>query len=751
MPDKDKLLSAIDAAEEGAYGSDSSGVLSSDREYSIRLYMGENTHPAPTGRSQVVDRSVFETIQWILPSLCRIFANGSDLVSVPPIGPDDEESAKQEAEYLNWVMTQQNPWFETFLIWATDAMMTRNSYAMAYADKQRITEVERYERQTEEGLALLLEDKGVEIVEARSYPSEAPPQPALNPDGSPAVDEMGQPVMLPPENLYDIELRRVREKNKICVRVLPPERCKVSQFTPSYRLRDCDYFEYWDFKTISDLRAEGFEIEDDIASDDTDTQEDSARDIYNENRQDDITHDPAMRRVKVRMVWIKHDYDEDGIAELQYVVRVGREILYREEVSTIPVACMVPSPLPHRHMGISITDMVEDIQLIKTTILRQGLDNLYLANNPQKVINRHMVNLDDVLISVPGGVIRTDDVNAVRYEVAPFVFNHAMEGLEYMDQIRENRTGTNRYFTGLDQNAINKTARGIEKLTTMAAQRVEQIARIMGSGVEDLARIVHELILKSGHKDEVVKIRGNWVQVDPAAWRKRTDFKIAVGFAAGDKDSLVARLQMISMSQFQALQMGLPIVKPENIYSTMLELAKASDFATPERFWSDPNLEQPQPQPPDPDMMKLQADSTAKQAELELQQESKGADIQLREQEMSQKFAMEKYKTDKQAETQIILAQINRESGLEMESHKSALGKEKFDKVKVENLDKLDKAVDSMESLAESSAQQSAVMADVMQKMAEVMQSMSEAMTAEKRVIRDKSGKVVGVKAVNGE
>src|SRR5687767_12250068 len=132
MPDLDKLLAAIDAAEENAYGSDTDGGLASDRALAIDLYLGANVDPAPTGRSQVTDRAVFETIQWIKPSLCRIYANGSDLVSIPPIGPEDEEAAKQEGEYINHVIQEQNPWFELFDTWSTDALLTRNAYFFAY-------------------------------------------------------------------------------------------------------------------------------------------------------------------------------------------------------------------------------------------------------------------------------------------------------------------------------------------------------------------------------------------------------------------------------------------------------------------------------------------------------------------------------------------------------------------------------------------------------------------------------------------
>src|SRR6185436_21160810 len=103
-------------------------------------------------------------------------------------------------------------------------------------------------------------------------------------------------------------------------------------------------------------------------------------------------------------------------------------------------------------------------------------------------------------------------------------------------------TGTNRYFTGIDQNALNKTATGIQQLSTMAAQRVEQIARHFANGIEELFAILHELVLKGGHKQDVVKLAGQWVPVDPTTWRSRKDFRISVGFAAGNKDAMVSRL-----------------------------------------------------------------------------------------------------------------------------------------------------------------------------------------------------------------
>jgi len=285
VQDNDRLISAIDAAEQDSYGADSDSQLASDRAYSIGLYLGKNYDPVPEGRSAVIDRSVFETIEWIKPSLCRIFAGGDDVVELPPIGPDDEQAAKQEGEYLNWVVTQKNPWFEIFLTWCQDALLTKNAYAMAYHDTYSESSVERYQRQTADGLAMLLSDKDVQVIGQKEYPDpEYQSQPAIDPmTGQPAIDpKIGQPVMQPPPMLYDVELRRSAEKGRICIKVLAPERCKISERTPSWRLEECDYFEYWEMKTLSDLRSEGFDVADDIStSDDPETMEDTERDVYN--------------------------------------------------------------------------------------------------------------------------------------------------------------------------------------------------------------------------------------------------------------------------------------------------------------------------------------------------------------------------------------------------------------------------------------------------------------------------------------
>jgi hypothetical protein len=213
--------------------------------------MGRDVDPAPEGQSSVVDRSVFETIQWILPSLCRIFANGDDVVALTPENAADVEQAKQETSYLNWLVTNKHPWFQLFLEWATDALLTKNAYFLVYRDMSRQVEIEHYEGQTREGLSLLLQDPQVQLIDSKSYPAiDLPPEPVIDPQtGQPAVQivmgpqgPMPQPMMQP-AMLYDVSIRRVGDQKDLCIRVLPPERVKIDQRSYSWRIDEsCNYF-----------------------------------------------------------------------------------------------------------------------------------------------------------------------------------------------------------------------------------------------------------------------------------------------------------------------------------------------------------------------------------------------------------------------------------------------------------------------------------------------------------------------------
>jgi len=661
MPDTKALLSAINKAEAAAYGSDNNGELSQIRARSIEDYLGEPYGDEVEGQSQVVSRDTFDTIESIKPSLARIFTGGERVCKFDPIGPEDEEQAEQESDYINHVIQEKNDWFRIFYDWSADALLTKNAYCMAYFDKSVEVESEKYFGLTDDEFAMLMQDGELEIVGYSTYPDPMGQQPGL----PFAMDAMAQAVAsMQAPMLHDVEVKRTRHKGQVKLCVLPPERCKVDENTPSFSVKGANYFEYWDHKTLSEIKEMGLQVDAEVlkgGEEGRDTPEDEARDNLGESR-DDGASDQTMARHKVRMVWIRHDYNEDGIAELLFCIVVGSQVLHQEECNGIPVASIVPTPLPHRHIGLSIRDAVTDLQRINTVLWRQALNNMYLANNGRYGIS-DKVNLDDMLVSRAGGIVRVNGVPS--QEIFPFqhpfIANHAITMMDYVSQMRENRTGTNRYFTGSDQNALNKTASGIAQLTSAASQRVEMIARVIAEGVKELFQIVHELTIKHADvsRQEKVRIRGQWIPIDPSQWRKRSDLKISVGLGTGNKEVMGQNLANILRAQEGALQLG--IAEPKHVHYTLTEMTKNYGFPNPEAFWKDPG-DQPVPQQPDPKMAAVQqkaaADQAKLQADMQLEQMRAMLDerLEIARQEREQDF--QRWKAMLDAQTKAVVAQI---------------------------------------------------------------------------------------------
>ncbi len=752
MPDVDKLLGAINDFEAQSYCSDNDETLSRERAFAIDLYLGRNTNPAPDGRSQVVDRAVYEVVNEIKPSLARIFANGDNVVELPPVGPEDEETSKQESDYINYQILQKNNWFEIFDTASMDALLTKSAYLYPYVEKRRQVEIERYERQTPESLALIMQDQP-EIVGQKEYPDPdyvaPPPQEAVDP-------MTGQPVLMPPPQppmLYDVEIRRTKVEPAYCIEVLPPERVKVAKTTKTVQVsRSCPYFEYYDFPTISELRQDGYDVDDDIGRGDgtDDTPEDTARNQYNELDDDeDHPNDPSMRKVKCRYVWVRYDYDEDGIAELQFCVIAGKQLLHREEVNRIPIGVLCPDPLPHRHPGLCPADTTADLQQIGTVMLRQGIDNLQLSNNPQKFGDPSKVNLDDALISRPGNFLRTRNGAIFGQDFGvlqvPDIFPSVMNGLQYLDHIRQKRTGVSSNFQGLDANQLSQLQPGtVNQISSMAAQRVEHIARHFANGITEMASILHELILKSGHKKDVVKLRNTWVAVDPTTWKHKRDFKISVGFAAGNKDAQIARLMGIGAMQKEALMGQLPICTPQNAYETAIELTKANGFSSPERFWTQPE-KMPPPPPPTPDPTVMAAEQMKSQTTLQ----TKDAELRTERDVTQAKLETEQQLAILEAQTKLQIAQMSAQTSLltQEKSAETSLRVKSMDAAK--SPDELTgarvRAQESDRKAAEMEQQLRAAQQNLAETQAQVGQAL-EFLTKTKRVIRrGKGGKAEGV------
>jgi hypothetical protein len=454
-----------------------------------------------------------------------------------------------------------------------------------------------------------------------------------------------------------------------------------------------------------------------------------------------------MKRYRVRMIWIKFDDNKDGLAELSTAcASVGTSCSKEQPHASLSPRWWLYRPLTGMSRSPLLTSSTTSSASRPRSCVRAW--TIFISRTIPRTFVTGKINLDDALVSRPGGIVRGEDGAIFGQDIAPlvtpFVFPQAMEGLEYMDQVRENRTGTNRYFTGIDQNAMNKTATGIQQLSTMAASVLSRSLASWRAVLRTCSRSFTSSSLKRT-QGEVVKLNNNWVEIDPAQWKKRTDFKISVGYAAGNKDALMQKLMMLSTQQMQAMQLGLPVVNPKNIYETNIELTKAADFSAPNRFWTDPATVPP-PQPPQPDVTVMAAEQIRQQTQvkttqLETEQRERDSirDAQLKQMEIETGAQVKLGLAHIQSEHQAQLDERKTQSGFQLEAMRAELNPKTKEVATKDGEAKQNASF--VQQFMQSQEQQTRQIAQMMQQFIETLQKMN----GPKKVIRGKDGRVDSV------
>ena len=681
---QEEIVAKIQHEENIAYGINDS-ALSEERAEAIQYYLGEPFGNEVEGRSQVVSYDTQDTIESALPQLLKVFVSGDEVVRFEPKGPEDQEAADQETDYINHIVMEKNNGFEVFYVWFKDALLSKNGYVKVYYEEEEDYDEESYEGLTEAQLNLLVSDENVEILEHESYPDPSvqpmpmtPPMVTEGPDVQPLdggleIDMQTQQAFMQPM-LHDVKIKVKEISGKIKVKNVAPENIMVSVDAYGTCLNSARFVQHRELMSPAEI-AETFDIsEDEIDSIMADTQdafelESNARDIYSEQYD---------RAVDTSEILVKDTYLKINDERKRYVV-IGNQIIYEEECEYVPFACITPMLMPHRHIGRSYADLTKDIQLVKSTLIRGQLDNMYLSNNGRYAISDR-VNLDDMLTSRPGGIVRVQGepgTSIMPLQHAPFP-PISFQMVEYMDSMKEKRTGVTAYNQGLDSNSLNKTATGVAQIMSAAQQRLELVARTFAeTGVKDLFLLVHRLVRQNLTKPDIVRIRNKWVEIDPRTWKHRKDLSISVGLGSGNKDQQLMHLNTILQMQREALQVGL--TDPSKIYNALAKLTQNAGFKNPDEFWTDPSnnpMPQQQPNPQDQliqgqlaiEQQKAQGDMAIAQAKAQanLQQEQLRSqnDVIIEREKIAAQAELERFKAQLRAETDLAIAQIKAQAGL---------------------------------------------------------------------------------------
>lgn len=614
MPKMDeRTLAAILAAEKAdALSADQAAKLSEDREKAMDAYNGIlDDMPSQPDRSKAVSSDVADTVEGLMPSLMEIFCGGDEVVKFSPVGPDDEEAAQQESDYINHVMMQQNEGFIVIYSFAKDALLSKNGIVKIHWEVTEDEERETYLNQPDDVFALLAADETVEIVEHTERPEETP---GYGPT-------------------HDVTVAKKRKVGRCRIDPVPPEEFGVSRRAKLGQPLDYSFHQVQ--RTEAQLIAMGFDedqIKDLPDSPPNQNTEDAARDTVEDDKSQASNVNKANRLITVTEHYAMLDYEGDGKARLYKATTAGTEngqVLKRdgkpdiEPVDFDPFAAMTPFIVTHRFFGKSIADLVIDIMRIKTALMRGMLDNVYLANNQRTEISEDHATentIDDLLTNRPGGIVRTKKPGGLtpipNQSLGEFVF----PALEYMDQVREWRSGVVRQGMGIDADALqNQSATAVAKVYNAAQAKMKLIARIMAeTGFRQLFWKVHATVRKNETSAPTRRLRGKWVTVNPRQWKRRDDLTISVGLGSGGKSEQLMFWGQVLGMQKEAIQLpGQTIVKPKNIYNSLQKFMEAGGERGIEPYFTDPETEPPGEPPPDPKMVEAEGKLKIKEAEVQ--------------------------------------------------------------------------------------------------------------------------------------
>lgn len=680
--DNRQLLAIIKGHRANALGANE-GALAAERADAMDRYHGRPYGTEEEGRSAVVSHDLKELVGWAMPAIMRVFTQSGNIGEFEPENAQDEDLAQQQSDVINKIVMEKCDGFLVLYDACKDALILKNGYTKQWWEETEKVDYEEYSGLTIDELTRLMmslegEGAAVEVTEQESSTvvMEAPEGP--------------QPL-----EVFSVCLRITRKEKRVRVMAVPPEEIRVSRKCRG-PLSESPFVEHVTRKFRSDLIEMGMPraFVDSLPAypgDDNDTEKVARDSTDDESDALEISDsDRSMDEIEYCEAYLRVDWDKDGVAELRKVITVADRIPpgkeWNEQIDEVPITGGVPDRVPHRHVGESLNDMIEDLAEIKTSLMRQALDNLYATNNSQWLVNER-VNIKDFLTSLPGGVKRVKGIDPVSGSAEPVmatpVLNQILPAIDYIDRVKMGRTGINESSTGMDPDTLKQSTKGafLENMNR-ASQKVEMITRLLAETlVKPMLLQVHNLLIKHQDKPMVMKLRGKYVPVNPQEWRERSDLTIKVGLGTGNSEEKQQKLMLAAQVQEKAAALGL--VGPQEGYNLATELFEALGFDMPEKYLISPDPQNPKWQEVQQQMQgkkdplvqaeEVKGQATLQKAQMDQQGAEKQAmiDAELAREKLQMEMAFKEREAQIKAETEKEIAIINARVEVEKEQLKA--------------------------------------------------------------------------------
>ena len=590
--------------------------VGADRAESTEYYLGTEPSSTSSVQSEFVSTDVRESVLFMLPSIMRTFFGTKKIVEFVPKGPEDIPLAEQQTDYINYIIQQKNPGFKVLYEVFKDALVRKTGFVKVFWDDSVMASTHEYTDLDPQSYQALILDKNVEVLKEKATKESIT---TIDPV---TEEEITQEI----PTSYDLTIRRLMPKDQVCIEAIPPEEVLISRHARD--LETSSYVAHRMIKSVSDLVAMGYDQEEMMqyagyggsAIDPQSYEEQEARNPYDNMVYPDRA-DPGGKDVLYIEHYLFFDFDNDGIDERVRVCTVGDglHVLMVEQWDDLPICMFCPDPEPHTAIGSCPADYLKPIQAAKSQIMRDTLDSLGHSIFPRMGIVEGQVNIDDVLNTDIGQPIRMRAPGMVQPFAVPFVGKEAFPVLGYLDEQKENRTGVSKASAGLNADALQSTTKAAVSATMSGAQgRVELICRHFAEGgLKTMFKTVNNLVIKHQNAQDVFRLNGKFVPVDPRYWDNDKDIVVNVAISKSSDEEKFQVLTSLAGKQEQimtTLGPNNPLVNLQQYANTLTRMIEMAGFQDAQSFI---NTEVPPLPPTPPEAQKPSAEEILATAEAQ--------------------------------------------------------------------------------------------------------------------------------------
>ena len=555
------------------------------------------------GRSQIQSGDVADMIDHVQAELQPMYSVSS-LVQIEPENSGDVERAQEETKATNWYFRERCRGFEKLDDGVQDAVLLRNGYLKVWPEESYKLPYEETFEGTEDQIAAIFnqfEQQGrVEVVEgAMVQEAQIETVEAVALDG---VTPISTELVVSPA-IYSVKLKIIPKKKEILIESVPREDMYVSRDACNQDMQKPRFVAQRRWMTRSYGVSLGFDKEEiyDLPSISyVNQQTKTARMADVQRLQTDAPNEDG----DIIQIWECYylvDRDGDGLAERHKVFWGNRKVLHWNEeeggglcdeiVRLVPFASGAALKVSHRHAGRSLFDKERAIEDAKRHTLRQGLDNLELANNRRPLVGPG-VNQDDVEETEVGAPIScAQGINQYGETGYSPVFEASLAGLEYLDKMRRERGGS-AIDMGSSMSPVGNTpAHTFERFTSSQEQMVAMYAKNLANTlVRDAFVLLHQQLKILG---ETISFQDgeSWMTVEPRFWMDRERFTVKLGLSQGEKMRRIAAYESLMEKQTALMDNGKEgvMVDDGNLYKALIDQANIQGLPEPEMYYLDPN------------------------------------------------------------------------------------------------------------------------------------------------------------------